>query len=364
MLEAMPRLSLRGAAIGALAVLGLFPMTQCAEPTQIVVEVFTDACPTSGKSEVIHSTGIAVGTAENIETRRPSSTREGCESATGVGTLVIYPSGATDAEVAIKVLGGVESTPDRCDPPGYAGCIVHRRMLRFIPNVTQRATVRLTLACLNRQCPMGTTCDNGACVADRDVRDDGSTSPDASRQESGIVLPPSDGAAPDSGDSCAGCAGVCAGGVCNVDCSKVACRGEVCAPTLPCNISCPTPGSCANVMCTTSQKCKIDCARDGTCQKLVCVADDCEVDCHGDEACKNANISLTGTTRALLDCEMRKACATAMTSCTSKKCSLSCDPPSGGNTACPPSIVGKIGRCVPVVAGACDGWNAPNQNQN
>ena len=356
----MPSLSLRRAAFGALAVLGLFPLTQCAEPTQIVVEVFTDACPTSGKPEVIHSTGIAVGTAENIETRRPSSTREGCESETGVGTLVIYPSGATDAEVAIKVLGGVESTPDRCDPPGYAGCIVHRRMLRFIPNVTQRATVRLTLACLNRQCPLGTTCDNGACVDDRDVRDDGSSSPDASRQESGIVLPPFDGAVSDTGDpACAKCAGVCSGGVCNVDCSKVACSGEVCAPTLPCNITCPKPGNCANVRCTTSRKCKIDCAKNGTCQKLVCVADDCEVDCHGDDACNvNADISLSGTTRAVLDCRMKKACVTATTFCTGKDCSLDCDPSSGGSNACPQ----PIGLCVPVVVDACAGWNEPNQN--
>ena len=356
----MVRLTLRRVAIGALAVLGLLAITNCAEPTQIVVEVFTDACPSSGKPEVIHSTGIAVGTADNIETRRPSSTREGCETATGVGTLVIYPSGANDAEIAIKVLGGVESAPDRCDPPAYAGCIVHRRMMRFIPHVTQRATVRLTLACLNRQCPVGTTCDNGVCVGDRDLLEDGGVTADAAVVESGVVVPPVDGSTADTGDpACAKCAGVCAGGVCTVDCSKVACSGELCAPTLPCKISCTKAGDCANVQCTTTAKCEIDCAKGGSCQKLVCVADECSVSCSGDDACNtNADISLTGKKSASLDCNGKRACRTAKTFCTGANCSLACTPSSGGENACPSTI----GSCVAVGNGACDNWNQPNSN--
>ncbi len=355
----MVRLTLRPLAIGALAVLGLLAMTNCAQPTQIIVEVFTDACPSSGKPQVIQATGIAVGTADNIEQRRPSSTREGCETATGVGTLVIYPSGAKDAEVAIKVLGGVESAPDRCDPPGYAGCIVHRRMLRFIPNVTQRATVRLTLACLNRQCPIGTTCDDGACVGERDLLEDGGTSADASRLESGVVLPPTDAAGP---DPCAKCAGKCTGGVCNVDCSKVVCNGEVCAPTLPCNITCPTGGSCTNVACTTTQTCQIDCAKDGSCQTLACVADECRVNCHGDASCNiGADISLSGKSKASLDCQGKKACRTAKTTCTGAECTLTCNPSTGRENACPE----PIGKCnpVPVVDSACNGWNQPNTTE-
>lgn len=355
----MVRLTLRRVAIGALAVLGLLAMTNCAEPTQIVVEVFTDACPSSGKPEVVHSTGIAVGTADNIETRRPSSTREGCETATGVGTLVIYPSGSNDAEVAIKVLGGVESTPDRCDPPAYAGCIVHRRMMRFIPHVTQRATVRLTLACLNRQCPIGTTCDNGVCVGDRDLLEDGGVTADAARLESGIVVPPADASVPETGDPCLGCAGTCVLGECNVDCAVVECKGQLCAPTLPCKISCTKPGGCADIACKTTKKCEIDCAKGGTCGKLVCVADDCDVSCSGDDACNvNADISLTGTTRAKLDCNGKRACRTATTFCTGADCDLDCNPGGGGENACPSTI----GQCVALVTGACATWNTPNTN--
>lgn len=348
-------------AVAAIGLCGLLALTNCAAPTQIVVEVFTDACPGSGKREVIHSTGIAVGTADNIESRRPSSTREGCETSTGVGTLVIYPSGDKDEEVAIKVLGGVESAPDRCDPPGYAGCIVHRRMLRFIPNVTQRATVRLTLACLNRLCPSGTTCDNGACVGDRDVRNDGTTTPGADRIEAGVVTP-LDAGVPDAADPCAGCKGTCAGGVCTVDCSKVTCAGELCAPTLPCVIACSKAGGCNDIACTTSNKCTIDCgsARD-SCEKVTCKADDCDVTCKGDESCNsNAVISLTGTSRAKLACNGKKACKSANLSCKSNDCSLDCNPSQGPDYACPFPV--PAGSCTSPQSGGCTDWYQPNGN--
>ena len=352
---------LRASAIGAVCLCVMFGLTHCAAPTQIVVEVFTDACPSSGKPEVIHSTGIAVGTADNIESRRPSSTREGCETATGVGTLVIYPSGDKDEEVAIKVLGGVESAPDRCDPPAYAGCIVHRRMLRFIPNVTQRATVRLTLACLNRQCPSGTTCDNGACVSDRDVRIDGTTNPGADRVEAGVV-PPLDAGGPDTGDPlCVGCAGLCAGGVCTVDCSKTTCVGQLCAPTLPCVIDCPKTGNCKDIACTTSNKCTIDCGngRD-SCEKVACTADDCDVTCNGDDSCNvGAVLSLKGATRAKLTCNGKKACKTANISCRGNDCNLSCSN-TGPDYACPAPV--PLGSCISPQLGGCSGWYQPNNN--
>lgn len=350
-----------GVAVGAVGLCGLLALTNCAEPTQIILEVFTDACPGSGKPEVIHSTGIAVGTADNIESRRPSSTREGCESATGVGTLVLYPSGAKDDEVAIKVLGGVESTPDRCDPPTYAGCIVHRRMLRFIPNVTQRATVRLTLACLNRQCPTGTTCDNGACVGDRDLLDDGGTSPDAERTESGVVIP-LDGGPIDSGKpACAGCKGVCTGTSCEVDCAAVACTGELCAKGLPCNIKCGKTGVCKDIKCTSDAKCTIDCgAQRDSCEKVECTANECDVSCKGDDSCNmGSTITLDAKTKASLTCDGKRACRSAKLSCSAgMTCDLTCKP-AGGNAndlPCPT----PPGPCATVQANGCNSWNQGN----
>lgn len=346
-----------GAAIGTLGVGALLAMTNCAEPTQIVVDVFTDACPGPNKKQSINSTGIAVGTADNIENRRPSSTTVGCApgSSSIVGNLTIYPSGNKDDEVAIKVLGGIESTPDRCDPPLYAGCIVHRRQMRFIPNTTQHATVRLLLACLNRQCPPGKTCDNGACVAPSAILDDGGTTPDAEVTESSVV--------PDAGDSlCAGCKGDCvvpSGSQtkkCIVDCSKVDCTGELCAKTLDCDISCTSGGKCTDIKCTTDKKCTVSCDRvKNACGKVECRADECNISCLADEACSpNGNLILVGQSRAHLDCQGKKACKQA--SCEGRSCKLTCQPAQGPDTACP-----NPRPCTPIGAnGACDDWNTPN----
>lgn len=346
-----------GVAIGGLGVGVLLAMTNCAEPTQIVVDVFTDACPGPNKKQSLNSTGIAVGTADNIESRRPSSTTVGCAPGSGsiVGNLTIYPSGNKDDEVAIKVLGGIESTPDRCEPPFYAGCIVHRRQMRFIPNTTQHVTVRLLLACLNRQCPPGFTCDNGACVAPSALLDDGGTIPDADRIESSVV--------PDAADPCAGCKGDCvaAGATkkCVVDCSKVDCAGEQCAKALDCEIRCSKTDKCADVKCTTDKKCTVTCGPEkNSCAKVTCAADECDVHCGlpggADEVCNaNGNIILVAVTRASLDCEGKRACKTA--SCNSGTCTLKCNPAqpkAPQDTACPISS--------PACIGGCKDWNTPN----
>ncbi|MDB4944326.1 MAG: repeat domain protein [Labilithrix sp.] len=349
-------LALAGLASGAVGVLVL--ASSCADPTQIVLEVFTDACPGSGHAESIQSTGIAVGTAADIEARRPASFKDGCETATGIGTLTIYPSGDKDAEVAIKVLGGVEVAPDRCDPPSYAGCIVHRRMLRFVPHVSQRVTVRLTLACLNRECPSGTTCEDGTCVGAGDVLDDGGTS-DAPRFEAGVVPSPffDAGPTPDGAvDPCTGCRGTCAAGVCTVDCSKVDCNaaGSVCAPTLPCDVACPTGGACKSVTCTTSASCRIRCSGAASaCTSLACNAETCDVTCDGNDSCNaSGTLALKGTKSASLDCDGDRACRTATLSCASDSCVLHCDPSSGGNAACPTNK----GTCTSGLANGCEKW--------
>ncbi len=348
-----------GGAIGALGVCALFAMTNCAEPTQIVVHVFTDACPGSGRAQVISRTGIAVGTASTIESHRPAATKVGCESPGGVGTLTIYPSGSNDDEVAIKVLGGVELAPDACDPPLYAGCIVYRRMMRFIPHQTQHATVRLLLACLDRQCPAGLACYNGGCVAVSDILEDGGIAADSHPIESGVIPDAaSDGANP----SCAGCKGTCDGTKCNVDCAAVDCNaGDVCAKALDCTMTCAKTGKCTDVMCTTDKKCTVDCGPEkNSCAKVRCKADECHVNCRGDETCSsNGDISLIGTSKASLDCEGQAACKAA--SCESKECILTCHPFMGkpGDVACP-----NPKPCTPRTSGACDQWNSPNQNSN
>jgi hypothetical protein len=339
-----------------LAALGLVALglVDCAAPTQIVVEVYSDACPGSGKTQTINSTGITVGKSADIETKPPAAFRDNCEAppSGGVGTLVIYPSGANDDEVAIKVVAGVDIQADACRTPDYAGCIVHRRVVRFVPNTTQRLTVRLSLACLNRVCAPGATCDNGVCKAEADLLPDGGTKADAETKEAGLAeggIVPADAGGP---DACAGCKGTCTPAGCVVDCKNRVCDGtEQCSPTLPCNIACDGTGHCNDIHCTTSQKCTVTCGSPkASCNNVTCNAGECAVTCSGNESCNgDGGIALDAGTKGSLVCNGDNACRSA--SCNSPDCVLTCSPSNGMKNACPAPA-----PCT----GGCDDWNTPN----
>lgn len=330
----------------AITTLGL---VDCAAPTQIVVEVRSDACPnTSRVGPSLQKTGIAVGTSGEIDEKRPAAFRDQCEDAVhgGVGTLTIYPSGSHDAEVAIKVVAGVDVGIEQCDPPDYAGCIVHRRVMRFIPNTSQRITVRLSLACLSRVCPKDQTCDNGVCKNEADILADGGTKDDAAIVEAGLAdgaTEPRDAGGP---DACAGCKGVCSTTGCAVDCKTRACDpGELCSPTLPCNITCDGTNHCNDIRCTTSSTCTVSCGMPkDSCNKVTCSSATCDVTCIGSGSCDpDGGVFLDASTKATLTCSGDTACGPA--SCSSPDCNLSCDP----KGACP-----SPSRCT----GGCTGWNA------
>ncbi len=349
------RTALVGGGLGALAFLGV-GLIDCAAPTQIVVEVHSDACPGPGRTgQTINATGIAVGKTDgSIDTKPPSALRPDCEepSRGGVGTLTIYPSGANDEEVAIKVVAGVEVTPDSCQPPNYAGCIVNRRVVRFVPHTTQRVTVVLSLACLNRVCPKNYTCDKGECTAESDLLPDGGTKPDAQVSEAGIA---DGGVIVDAGgaDACIGCKGTCSATGCAVDCKTKSCNAdEQCSPTLPCTIHCEGTGNCKDVHCTTSDTCTVTCGNPKTsCDKVTCNASECDVTCMGNESCNgDGGIMLNATTKASLKCSGDNACRSA--GCSSPDCSLECNPSNGSKNACPPTS-----SCD----GGCNDWNNPNQ---
>lgn len=337
-------------AAGSLLVLVL---ASCAEPTQIVVQVYSDACEGPGRSKKINQTSIVVGHANDLDSRPPSAVRDGCEGTTAVGSLTIYPSGDKDEEVAIRVVSGIDATPDRCVAPGYAGCVAQTRIAHFIPNTTQRVVVKLGLACLNRTCLGGTTCDNGVCKDADDVLPDGGTRDNAPVVEAGIT--PEAGLDGAPADPCIGCLGVCQGGVCNVDCSKTPCNTgvEVCAPTLPCDVTCAEGGACADLRCTTSASCTIHCGtKKASCTKVSCNARTCDVRCEGPESCKTGGggITLVASAKGTLTCDGENACDSA--SCSSPTCELSCDPIDGAKNACPPPASRPC-------TGGCDRWNTP-----
>jgi hypothetical protein len=329
-----------------------FGLVDCAAPTQIVIEVRSNACPDPKKpGPFINTTGIAVGTDGNIEAKPPAAQREKCEDAPsgGVGTLTIYPSGATDADVAIKVVAGVDVGLDRCKGPDYAGCIVQRRSLRFVPNTSQHVFVELSLACLNRVCGPNLTCDNGVCKNETDILPDGGTRDDAPIVEAGIA---EGGVVLDAGvDACALCKGTCSATGCAVDCKTKICNAdEMCSPTLPCTITCDGTGHCNDVHCTTSDKCTVNCGNPKTsCDKVTCNAGECDVTCTGTSSCDgDGGILLDAGTKASLTCNGDNACRNA--SCNSPDCKLDCTPNQGPKNACPAPA-----PC----SGGCDNWNNP-----
>ena len=341
-------------AAAALALLGV-GLVDCAAPTQIVVEVYSDACPgTNHPGPSINGTGIAVGTATDIDKKSPAAFRDNCENPPkgGVGTLTIYPSGANDSTVAIKVVAGVEIQPDLCHAPDYAGCIVHRRVMNFVPNTTQRITVRLSLACLNRVCQPGSTCDDGVCKAETDILPDGGTKADAATSPAGIA---EGGVIVDAGnsDACTGCKGQCTQGACIVDCKKDVCdAGEQCSPTLPCTITCDGTGHCNDVQCNTSSTCTVNCGDPKlSCNEVTCNAATCIVNCSGANSCGgDGGIFLEASTSASLTCNGDNACQSA--SCNSPDCTLHCNPNNGDKNACPPQST---------CSGGCNNWNNASQ---
>jgi hypothetical protein len=140
----------------------------CQSATAIVVDVSTDV-PCGGARAGHLTTSIAAGELASIDERPPAATVTRCDPATGrIGSLVVVPSGADNAEIAIRVVTGVDRDPVSCGAAvgsNAQGCIVARRALRFLPNETIRLSIAMSAMCDAVVCSAGATCENGGCVA-------------------------------------------------------------------------------------------------------------------------------------------------------------------------------------------------------
>lgn len=345
--------------VGAGAVLVL-SVVDCAEPTQIELDIRTDGC------SVVTNTGIAVATPGDVDTAplrvftpRPS----GCETKPSdrIGTLVIYPSGSKDAEIAVRIVTGVKTATTAtnaqdCKPP-YDGCIVARRVLRFVPGSSQKEIVIMRRACVGKDCGLGNECNDSAqCVE---------IGKDAGAGEGGVV----DGETPDvnegdssgmpdvvvQGDACAACEGpgtTCTGGnTCNIDCNTANCKTTVCGPGLSCDVSCTTGSSCDGLVCNApGGSCTINCTgANDACKAIACNATGCWVDCNGDTRC-SGQISLSGGDAGLL-CSGGNSCK-GSAYCDAGHCTIVCDPNPG--QACPPTRTCVYGASTPNCIGP---WN-------
>ncbi len=131
----------------------------CRTPTEIVVDVSLDfSCGD------LKNTTVTVGAPSDVETAPPVVVTAECKGGR-VGSVVLVPSGTKNDNVAIKVVGGfVTKTAEQCTPPYGAGCIVARRVLRYIPHTALSVPIVLQKKCDGIPCDATTTCLDGVCV--------------------------------------------------------------------------------------------------------------------------------------------------------------------------------------------------------
>lgn len=337
------------AVVGGVLALGL---VDCAEPTQIEIDVRTDACG------VLKNAGIAVSAPERIDTSdltiftpdRPDN--QGCEGkpADRVGTLIIYPSGAKDGEVGIRIVGGISRTAQECKPGDYAGCVVARRIEKFVSGSTKKVIVILSRACEGKDCGLGKECNaSGSCVVSLP---DGGTE-DGGTLDAQIVSDAPAGDAPadapndaifDAGaDACGYCVGgpgtTCNAGKCTVACNDaVVCANKpVCGLDLDCTVNCNFENACNNTSCAAGSKsCAFNCINGtspGACNGITCLAPVCSVSCNQSGRC-NGNIVLAGGD-ASITCEGTQGCANVDSlTCDAGQCNLVCNGTCPGTRSC------------------------------
>lgn len=297
------------------AALGFAAACRSTLPTSITLDIRTDL-----SCDDLKTVSVAVSTPGEVDQRPPQTVTTSCspldQELSTVGTLVIVPSGPKDGEVGVRVLGGVTRIADRCTADsGYKGCVVARRLLRFVPEKEIEVTVDLRLECRDVSCDATSTCVPGGSCAPATIDTSRCIDAPCGIESVGgsVPLPPTDGGTgpvvlPDGGTitpppppppTCAadekscggrcvkfddplyGCTGVgcapCAGADTTVfgcaagHCVRNACKpgfkecGQICAPTdvaHGCGAAACTPCVATNgtASCDSGGKCALSCA--------------------------------------------------------------------------------------------------------
>lgn len=168
----------------------------CFSPTQITVTLTTDV-PCGEHVETAVFVGQDAVSAETADGARASETR--CVGG-NIGTVALVPSGARDANVALRVVTAIRG--ERADVCAKApadrvpaGCIVARRRLGFVRNAPLSLPVVMRATCAGVACPTDQTCVAGACRFSQ-LRPGDCERPDGCAED---TLPPSGGAIADAG---------------------------------------------------------------------------------------------------------------------------------------------------------------------
>lgn len=165
-------------------VLGVAFAPGCREPTEVTVEVWSDV-----PCAELRGTSITVARPGAIETAQPRTVATTCDAKSGfVGSLVVVPSGARSEDLAVRVVAGIGAPAESCAPPSYAGCIVARRALRFVPHTSLVVPIRLTRDCRDVPCDAQSTCVRAGCANATIPDPDACASPDGCTEVS--LFPP------------------------------------------------------------------------------------------------------------------------------------------------------------------------------
>lgn len=140
--------------------LGVAGLSNCLNPTEIILELSTNIACTNGDD---HGVAVAVGLPGD-DSVGVSAVGKSCTSDGGLGTVVVLPHSGIDEIVAIRVTLGVDAAADQCRAPDFAGCVVARRSLRFDPHTPLTLPIDLDQSCIGVPCTPDSTCIAGACV--------------------------------------------------------------------------------------------------------------------------------------------------------------------------------------------------------
>ncbi len=143
-------------------------LSGCLESTQVTFDIKTDV-PCADVSGV----NLTVGLAGQTEKATPVKTSRSCTADGKVavlGTYAVTPkSGTKEVVASIKVALAVGSSlnvdEDCTAAKGYAGCIVARRRISFLPRRSLTVPIDMLLICKDVQCDENSTCSKaGKCI--------------------------------------------------------------------------------------------------------------------------------------------------------------------------------------------------------
>jgi hypothetical protein len=134
------------------AAAGVALLGSCLEPTEIMLELTSDACADIASVEVL------VG-----DTTAPVAKTDRCPADGKIGTLALVPSGR-DGRAMVHVRAQMKVPNATCSGPTPIGCLAVTRSIAFVPHARLTLPISLDRACLAVSCPSGETCQKGVCV--------------------------------------------------------------------------------------------------------------------------------------------------------------------------------------------------------